>query len=97
MPRSCSQTRYSLLTRNIFAVLALSYLCLEASAIWPFPPKRFSGNSLISAGSLGVDTDDRVIAFGDFNGDQLYVYSLGSRMATDLSFDLPTCILILTA
>ena len=41
--------------------------------MWPFPPKRFKGNALLSAGSLGLDTDGRVAALGDFNGDQLYV------------------------
>lgn len=43
------------------------------SAMWPFPPKRFKGNALLNAGSLGLDTDGRVVALGDFNGDQLYV------------------------
>ena len=42
-------------------------------AMWPFPPKRFKGNALLGAGSLGLDTDGRVVALGDFNGDQLYV------------------------
>ncbi|KAI0810948.1 hypothetical protein BC629DRAFT_1589690 [Irpex lacteus] len=51
--------------------LLLAYsLVLPANAIWPFPPKRFSGNSLLKAGSMGVDGNDRVIAYGDFNGDQ---------------------------
>jgi len=49
----------------------LMLLIHTAQAIWPFPPKRFSGNSLIQAGSLGLDNDGRVVAFGDFNGDQL--------------------------
>lgn len=38
--------------------------------MWPFPPKRFKGNALLGAGSLGLDTDGRVVALGDFNGDQ---------------------------
>lgn len=38
--------------------------------MWPFSPKRFSGNALLSAGSMGVDGDGGIIAFGDFNGDQ---------------------------
>ncbi|KAK7062132.1 T-cell immunomodulatory protein [Favolaschia claudopus] len=42
----------------------------DASAMWPFPPKRFSGNSLVDAGSMGINVQGRVIAFGDFNGDQ---------------------------
>ncbi|KAH8114092.1 hypothetical protein DFH11DRAFT_1595734 [Phellopilus nigrolimitatus] len=38
--------------------------------LWPFPPKRFTGNALLEAGSLGLGNDERAIAFGDFNGDQ---------------------------
>jgi integrin alpha FG-GAP repeat containing protein 1 len=41
-----------------------------SAAWWPFPPKRFAGNGLLPAGPLGLDTEERVIAFGDFNGDQ---------------------------
>ena len=44
---------------------------LPTSAIWPFPPKRFSGNGLLNAGPMGVEPDMTVVAFGDFNGDQL--------------------------
>ena len=51
-----------------------------AAAIWPFPHKRFAGNALIGAGSLGLDDDGRVVAFGDFNGDQLYSNSLSRLM-----------------
>ncbi|KAH8102947.1 integrin alpha N-terminal domain-containing protein [Cristinia sonorae] len=53
-------------------LVSLSWLTLpsQTHAIWPFPPKRFSGNSLLEAGSRGIDTDGRVVAFGDFNGDQ---------------------------
>ena len=43
------------------------------SAMWPFPPKRFKGNALLGAGVLGLNTDGRVVALGDFNGDQLCV------------------------
>lgn len=56
------------------ALLAFS-LVSPAFAIWPFPPKRFTGNSLIDAGSMGLNSEGRVIAFGDFNGDQLYVHA----------------------
>ncbi|KDQ59682.1 hypothetical protein JAAARDRAFT_33256 [Jaapia argillacea MUCL 33604] len=53
------------------------------ASIWPFPPKRFKGNALIGAGSMGVDVEGRVIAFGDFNGDQfLDLLSLGSDEQT---------------
>jgi integrin alpha FG-GAP repeat containing protein 1 len=46
----------------------------SVKAIWPFAPKRFTSNSLIGAGSLGLSESGRVVAFGDLNGDQLYVY-----------------------
>jgi len=37
-----------------------------------FSSKRFKGNSLINAGALGLDElSGRIIAFGDFDGDQL--------------------------
>lgn len=46
---------------------------------WPFKPQRFTGNALLEAGALGIDPDMRVIAFGDFNGDQFVdVVALGS-------------------
>ena len=28
---------------------------------------------MLEAGSMGIDTDGKVVAFGDFNGDQLSV------------------------
>jgi integrin alpha FG-GAP repeat containing protein 1 len=40
------------------------------AAWWPFTPKRFSGSGLLPAGSLGLEVEERAIAFGDFNGDQ---------------------------
>ena len=57
-------------------LVALTYLVLPSGALWPFDaflPKRFRGNALLGAGSLGVDDDGRIVAFGDFNGDQLCV------------------------
>ncbi|KAI0081457.1 hypothetical protein K474DRAFT_1613628 [Panus rudis PR-1116 ss-1] len=59
--------------RILHATLILFVLLCATSvqAIWPFPPKRFSGNALLQAGSMGVETDGRVVAFGDFNGDQV--------------------------
>ena len=46
----------------------------SAQAIWPFSPKRFKSNALIGAGSLGLEAlDGRIVAFGDFNGDQSQV------------------------
>ena len=57
---------------TVFYLLATLCVTLSPSlAIWPFPPKRFTENSLIDAGALGLSGDGRVVAFGDFDGDQL--------------------------
>lgn len=58
--------------RALTCILFLS-LFSPVLAIWPFPPKRFTGNALLGAGSMGIKGDGRIIAFGDFNGDQLCV------------------------
>ncbi|KAJ6620330.1 hypothetical protein B0H10DRAFT_2163572 [Mycena sp. CBHHK59/15] len=63
----------------------LAFLCLvqPSIAVWPFPPKRFSGNSLVDAGSMGINVQGRVIAFGDFDGDQFVdALALGSDQQT---------------
>jgi integrin alpha FG-GAP repeat containing protein 1 len=55
--------------------LGLLLLCQQftnAVALWPFPAKRFTKNALIDTGSLGLPQQSRALAFGDFNGDQLY-------------------------
>ena len=57
---------------NLLSLVVL-FIVTPAQAIWPFSPKRFTGNALIDAGSMGLDGSERVIAFGDFNGDQLSV------------------------
>jgi integrin alpha FG-GAP repeat containing protein 1 len=59
--------------RNLLVSFVSLFLVSPAQAIWPFPPKRFTGNALIDAGSMGLDGGGRVIAFGDFDGDQLSV------------------------
>ena len=59
-----------------FCTLAFLVNWLSVNAIWPFPPKRFTSNSLIGAGSLGLTPDGRVAAFGDLNGDQLCVANI---------------------
>ncbi|KAJ6515434.1 hypothetical protein C8R45DRAFT_956505 [Mycena sanguinolenta] len=77
--------RHLLRRRKCFynALIALACFSDNAAAIWPFPPKRFSGNSLVDAGSLGITVQGRVIAFGDFNGDQfLDALALGSDQQT---------------
>ncbi|KAI6036999.1 hypothetical protein BKA83DRAFT_687075 [Pisolithus microcarpus] len=62
------------------ALLGILLLATPAVSIWPFSPKRFSKSSLIQAGSLGLDDGGRIVAFGDFNGDQfLDVLSLDSN------------------
>ncbi|KAF8263408.1 hypothetical protein EI94DRAFT_1740946 [Lactarius quietus] len=73
--------------RRLSILLFLTSAALFAApttALWPFPPKRFSGNALIGAGSLGLDDGDgRVIAFGDFNGDHFMdVLTLASDQHT---------------
>ncbi|KIJ63277.1 hypothetical protein HYDPIDRAFT_92805 [Hydnomerulius pinastri MD-312] len=52
------------------ALLSTLLLISPVSSIWPFPPKRFTKNSLMQAGSMGLDDGGRIVAFGDFNGDQ---------------------------
>ncbi|KAJ7168406.1 hypothetical protein C8R43DRAFT_984269 [Mycena crocata] len=65
------------------AFIALTCFSNAALAMWPFPPKRFSGNSLVDAGSMGINVQGSVIAFGDFNGDQfLDALALGSDQQT---------------
>ncbi|KAF8558491.1 hypothetical protein OG21DRAFT_1405058 [Imleria badia] len=51
-------------------LLAILLLISPVSSIWPFSPKRFTKNSLMEAGSMGLNDGDRIVAFGDFNGDQ---------------------------
>ncbi|KDR81920.1 hypothetical protein GALMADRAFT_240232 [Galerina marginata CBS 339.88] len=68
---------------TVFTVILSACFFSPALAIWPFPPKRFTGNSLMDAGSLGLTGDGRVVAFGDFDGDQLLdVLVLGSDQQT---------------
>ncbi|PPQ97975.1 hypothetical protein CVT26_003124 [Gymnopilus dilepis] len=68
---------------NLLTTLTLACYLVPALAIWPFPKKHFTGNSLMNAGSLGLSGDGRVVAFGDFDGDQLLdVLVLGSDQQT---------------
>ena len=57
-------------------LLPLLLLIPQCAAVWPFTHERFTKNSLIDAGTRGLSGDERVIAFGDFNGDQLCVVML---------------------
>lgn len=54
-------------------VLALTAEVLGVGASWPFGQKRYTEEALIDAGSLGVEGVGRVVAVGDWNGDQQYV------------------------
>ncbi|KAF5324887.1 hypothetical protein D9611_004159 [Ephemerocybe angulata] len=69
----------------LISLAALSYISTTHAFEfwWPFPKKRFTGNSLLDAGTLGLTGDVRVVAFGDFDGDQLLdVLSLASDQQT---------------
>lgn len=71
--------------------LPQALLLLLGMLLWPepaspflfFSPKPFKGNSLINAGALGLDKlRGRVIAFGDFDGDQLCVFNISCSSIT---------------
>jgi hypothetical protein len=48
---------------------------VQAFTVWPFKEKRFKFEGLIDAGSLGLeDLAGSIIGFGDWNGDQSWVY-----------------------
>lgn len=72
--------------RNVVFTLAALAFISSAHGFefwWPFPKKRFTANSLIDAGTLGLSGDVRIVAFGDFDGDQLLdVLSLGNDQQT---------------
>jgi hypothetical protein len=60
-------------------VLALTAEVLGVQAIWPFSgsEERYTTTTteeaLVNAGSLGIEGTGRVVAIGDWNGDQQYV------------------------
>ena len=57
------------------ALLVLAIWCQIARAIWPFKQKRFVAEAFIDAGPLGLDeVEGRVVAVGDWNGDQQCVH-----------------------
>jgi integrin alpha FG-GAP repeat containing protein 1 len=64
-PRHIRSSALLLLLSDIFI--------LNTRAIWPFPSKRFSANAFVDAQGLGLEDAGRIIAFGDFDGDQLLV------------------------
>lgn len=58
--------------RAFLALFTTSFASVSAFKLtWPFTIQRFKGNALIEAGTLGLESNARVVAFGDFNGDQL--------------------------
>ncbi|ORY34008.1 hypothetical protein BCR39DRAFT_518106 [Naematelia encephala] len=63
--------------------LAVITLVSPTYAIWPFKQKRFTAEALIDAGPLGLeDVGGRVVAVGDWDGDQhadLFVLSEDSK------------------
>ncbi|KAN0105511.1 hypothetical protein V8E52_010950 [Russula decolorans] len=68
----------------LFFIVSLALFAAPTTALWPFPPKRFSRNALVPAGTLGLDDGDgRVIAFGDFDGDHFMdIITLASDQRT---------------
>lgn len=56
-------------------ILALASILLSLGmgvhGVWPFPAKRFDANAFVDAGTLGLEDAGRIVAFGDFDGDQL--------------------------
>lgn len=63
-------------------IFALTNIVSAFDFTWPFTTQRFKGNALLEAGTLGLASDVRVIAFGDFNGDQLYVFTMLNTAAS---------------
>ncbi|KIK98838.1 hypothetical protein PAXRUDRAFT_632706 [Paxillus rubicundulus Ve08.2h10] len=64
------RTRLSATICSFPALLSIFLIISPVSSMWPFQPKRFTKNSLMQTGSMGLGDGDRIVAFGDFNGDQ---------------------------
>jgi len=45
-------------------------LATNTAAIWPFPARQQQLEGWSNAGSLGLDIKGRVVALGDWDGDQ---------------------------
>jgi integrin alpha FG-GAP repeat containing protein 1 len=57
---------------TVIAVLSLVYT-RTVSAVWPFQAKSNTVDGFVNAGTLGLgNVTGRVVAFGDWNGDQKY-------------------------
>ncbi|KAG2047539.1 hypothetical protein BDR06DRAFT_963815 [Suillus hirtellus] len=78
-----AQRHQPLLSVPAYLTLTLLLLSPPVASIWPFSPKQFTKNSLLDAGLVGINDGDRIVAFGDFNGDQfLDVLSVDSDQQT---------------
>lgn len=58
--------------------LLAAWLCvlgrvIPVQALWPFPARQSTVEALNDLGSLGLEGVGRVVATGDWNGDQQYV------------------------
>jgi hypothetical protein len=61
-----------LMIERILAIFSVFVsLVTGVYGVWPFPSKRFSANAFVDAGTLGLEDAGRIVAFGDFDGDQL--------------------------
>jgi hypothetical protein len=58
-------------------VLALTAEVLGVGAMWPFTEQveqPYTIEGLVDAGSLGIEGTGRIVAVGDWDGDQQYVH-----------------------
>lgn len=56
---------------TLAALWTLGALVTGSRSMWPFPSKRFTANAFVDAQSLGLEDAGRIVAFGDFDGNQL--------------------------
>jgi integrin alpha FG-GAP repeat containing protein 1 len=64
------------MTSKTLLVLTLTAEVLGVQAIWPFDVKveqQYTAEGMVDAGSLGIEGTGRVVAVGDWDGDQQYV------------------------
>jgi len=57
-------------SRTLF-VLALTAEVMGVRAMWPFTEQEYTAvEGMVDAGSLGIEGTGRVVAVGDWDGDQ---------------------------
>lgn len=79
------------MTARTLLVLALTAEVIGVGALWPFRETRTTEEALVDSGPLGIEATGRVVAIGDWNGDQQYVSGLDVlRLALRASADLIT-------